>query len=218
MLQLLLTQEKRKHIYIYLWKAFLKCSVFYVLYSRATTSHTVWCEFLSHDCFASISPLGEWKMLLFFRVNAVFGWMPCHNFSTKNWTYLCTSLSTAVLFCCFDCFVVSWLLFYSSQCQITLQEKKQNKTKQKKTKKAFAFLFDTPVCICCCFASAILHSSWKGSCLIQGGDAKWLEWRSCCQTQIIWENQDALDSPFLAADCLHLEGLQLPGKVNQANV
>ena len=134
-----------------------------------------------------------------------------HIYVSRYQLQCCFAVSTASLFLDF-CFTVP-------NVKLLFRKKtKQKKTKQKKTKKAFAFLFDTPVCICCCFASAILHSSWKGSCLIQGGDAKWLEWRSCCQTQIIWENQDALDSPFLAADCLHLEGLQLPGKVNQANV
>lgn len=79
---------------------------------------------------ASISPLREWKMILF-RVNAVFGWMPCHNLQQKTeHTYVsCYQQCSAVL--------LLWLLpcflnfcFYSSQRSIN---------DKLRGKKAFAF-------------------------------------------------------------------------------
>lgn len=88
--------------------------------------------------------------------------------------YLAINCNAVLLFRLLRCFLTSVLQFPMSN--YSSGKKKKEKTTTKNTKKAFAFLlFDAPVCICCCFASAILHSSWKGSRLIQGGDAKWLE-------------------------------------------
>lgn len=61
--------------------------------------------------FSQWFPFQRIKVWYYFWVNAVFGWMPCHNSQQKP--NICILLSGAMLFCCYDCFLVSWPLIYA---------------------------------------------------------------------------------------------------------
>lgn len=113
-------------------------------------------------------PLSEIGRIFFILVNAVFGWMPCHNLlpKKKNGTYLFTYLALSCK-CCFAVMAASLFLnfcFYSSQCSINvkldhIKRKKKTKKNLRNKKLSLLFLLDHSLCICCCFAMVILHSS-----------------------------------------------------------
>lgn len=88
-----------------------------------------------------------------FRVNAVFGWMPCHNSQQKMNIFMCLATSCGAVFA-----VTTASLFPDFCFTVSNEASMSNLTSVKKRKKAFAFLFEIPVCICCCFAMTILHS------------------------------------------------------------
>lgn len=87
-------------------------------------------------CSASVSPLGELKSVLSFRVNAVFGWMPCHNSQQKLTIFMYLAVGSFAFWTASLFFLTSVLQQRRVTVNLELREKKR---------KSLCFSFDIPV-------------------------------------------------------------------------
>lgn len=100
-----------------------------------------------------------------------------------NGTYWHILLSAAMLFCCYGCFLVPWLLFYSSQCSIDVKLDLIKKKKKKEKPLLFIWPLSLHLLLFCDGHFAFLIERLM---LFSGRDAKWLKWRRCWHTEIVW--------------------------------